>query len=478
MSETDLQLLERYTKERAEDAFAEIVRRHLNLVYSAALRQVRSTNVAEDVAQSVFADLARQAPSLASDTVLSAWLYQVTRRTAIDAIRRDARRQLREQVASEITAMNAIADQWSQIEPILDEAMDILDGPDRVAVVLRYFENKSFREVGNILGTSEEAARKRVTRAIDQLREFFSRRGTPVGATGLAVLISAHAVQSAPAGLINIVASGVLSGMGIATTAVTAKAIVMTTLQKTVIITALVATAGTGIYEARQASISRAKLNALKEQTTPIKEQNQELLRDHDESLMKATALRDELSRLNGQLAGLPRLRAEISQLRRELSALKSQSNQVDHAPGAYIARANIAFLGYGTPEAALESMCWASLNGTYDDLLASLAPGVAAEEMKDSRRRDYFEKIKGTLAQTYKGFQIVAKKLVAEDRVELKFKNDHDSTIDQVADVQHVLRCGIQPLLKVGTEWKLDGLPRSFEESWEAEGQIEKFAR
>ena len=130
MSDTDLQLLARYTRQHAEDAFAEIVRRHLDLVYSAALRQVRSPQLAEEVAQSVFTDLARTAHRLAPwdknerdgpetkknyptgrapDTILTAWLYEVARRTAIDVVRREARRQLREQVASEMNATNGEA---------------------------------------------------------------------------------------------------------------------------------------------------------------------------------------------------------------------------------------------------------------------------------------------------------------------------------------------------------------------------------
>ncbi len=137
MTETDLDLLARYTGQHAEDAFAEIVRRHLDLVFSAALRQVRSPQLAEEVAQSAFTDLARQAHRLAPGTVLTAWLYQVTRRTAIDVVRRESRRQLREQTACELTAMNATAlsgqnpmdadADWTHIEPLLDEAMDALD---------------------------------------------------------------------------------------------------------------------------------------------------------------------------------------------------------------------------------------------------------------------------------------------------------------------------------------------------------------
>jgi RNA polymerase sigma factor (sigma-70 family) len=166
MSDTDLELLARYARHRAEEAFAEIVRRHLDIVHSAALRQVRSPQLAEEVAQSVFTDLARDARRLAPDTILTAWLYRVTRRTAIDVVRREARRQLREQIATEMNAMNATAADWTHIEPILDDAMHALDETDRTAVLLRYFENKSLREVGQALGTSDDTAQKRVSRAV------------------------------------------------------------------------------------------------------------------------------------------------------------------------------------------------------------------------------------------------------------------------------------------------------------------------
>jgi RNA polymerase sigma factor (sigma-70 family) len=126
MSETDLKLLARYSRQNAEDAFSEIVRRHLDLVHSAALRQVRSPQLAEEVAQSTFLKLARHAPVFAPDTIVTAWLYQVTRREAIDVVRREARRQLREKIASEMNAMNANASDWIQIEPLLDEAMHAL----------------------------------------------------------------------------------------------------------------------------------------------------------------------------------------------------------------------------------------------------------------------------------------------------------------------------------------------------------------
>src|SRR6187455_3235006 len=147
MTRTDLELLEQYCQHGSEEAFTTLVHRHLDLVYSAGLRQVRSPQLAEEVAQSVFTDLARNAARLKPDTILTAWLYEVTRRTAINVVRGEARRQLREKIALEMNAMNANADDWTQIEPLFDEAMHALDDADRTAVLLRFFDNKTLREV-------------------------------------------------------------------------------------------------------------------------------------------------------------------------------------------------------------------------------------------------------------------------------------------------------------------------------------------
>src|SRR5882672_2508426 len=221
MTATDLNLLKQYARQNSEEAFATLVHRHLDLVYSAAIRQVRSPQLAEEVAQSVFTDLARSAGLLKPDTVLAAWLYQVTRRTAIDVVRRESRRQLREQIAVEMTDMNSTSSEWTQVEPLLDEAMDALDETDRSAILLRYFENKSLREVGQTLGTSDDTAQTRVSRAVERLREFFAKRGVTIGAGGLVVVISANAVQAAPVGLaVTITSATALTGTAVATTAI------------------------------------------------------------------------------------------------------------------------------------------------------------------------------------------------------------------------------------------------------------------
>src|SRR4051812_37571395 len=121
MTATDVELLRRFTRDQSQDAFTALVERHLGLVYYAALRQVRSPQLAEEVAQSVFTDLAQSVARLKPDTILTAWLYEVTRRTASNVVRGEARRQLREQIAFEMNTINAAAADWSQIEPLLDE---------------------------------------------------------------------------------------------------------------------------------------------------------------------------------------------------------------------------------------------------------------------------------------------------------------------------------------------------------------------
>jgi RNA polymerase sigma factor (sigma-70 family) len=337
MSGSDLELLAQYTRQQAEDAFAEIVRRHLDLVFSAALRQVRSPQLAEEVAQSAFTDLARQAHRLAPDTVVTAWLYQVTRRTAIDVVRREGRRQLREQVACELNAMNTTAADWTHIEPLLDEAMQALEETDRTAVLLRYFENKSLREVGQTLGTNEDAARKRVSRAVERLREFFAQRGVTVGASGLIVALSANAVQAAPVGLAVTIstAAAILAGTTLATTATTTatKVIAMTTLQKTLFGVTLAAAVGTGIYQARQNSRLGEEVQSLHQTLTPLREEVAQL-QTENERLSNLVAQARQPARLPvNQFNELLKLRGKAQLSSREIAELKAALAQGTRIP-------------------------------------------------------------------------------------------------------------------------------------------------
>lgn len=344
MSATDRELLRCYVRDHAEEAFAELVRRYLNLVYSAALRQVRAPQLAEEVSQSVFNDLARSASKLLDATkspaVLAAWLHQVTRRTAIDVVRREARRQLREQIATEMNALNAPDANWTHIEPLLDEAVSALDDTDRAAVLLRYFENKSLREVGQQLGVTDDAAQKRVSRAVERLREFFARRGVTVGASGLAVVISANAVQAAPVGLaFTISTAAVAVGTVVAATTFTTQTTMnwITVKSISAIVAAAVA-AGTGTYLVQQHNTDQLRVENQK-----LAAAQQSLLKERDEALGVAAANAEELKRRESDKAELMRLRGEVGQLRRQAKDngdLAEQNRQLREAFNALAQRA------------------------------------------------------------------------------------------------------------------------------------------
>ena len=255
------------------------------------------------------------------DTVLTAWLYQVTRRTAIDVIRRESRRQARERLAVEMAAMNTSAD-WSHIEPLLDDALETLDEPDRAAILLRFFENKSLREVGQSLGTSDDAAQKRVGRAVERLREFFSKRGVAIGASGLIVVISANAVQSAPLTLAGTISSAVLlAGTVHTSTAMTAtKAIAMTLFQKTLITATVTVIVGAGVYQAHQAAQLRQQVQTLQQQQAPLTAHIRQLQQERDNATDQVATLTEKVAKANNNDLELLKLRGEVGVLRQQLS--------------------------------------------------------------------------------------------------------------------------------------------------------------
>ena len=202
MSTDDMRLVREFAAHLSESAFATLVSRHTNLVYSAALRQTRDPQLAEEVTQVVFIILARKAASLGAKTILTGWLYRTAGYVSGSALKRELRRQHREQEAYMQSELDAQAGStWKQLSPLLDEAMLRLGQTDRDALVLRFFEGRSLNEVGHALGASEEAAKKRVNRALDKLRNFFAKRGVSSTTAIIAETISAHSVQAAPVAL-------------------------------------------------------------------------------------------------------------------------------------------------------------------------------------------------------------------------------------------------------------------------------------
>ena len=335
--QTDQQLLRAYTELQSEAAFAAIVQRYVDLVYSAAFRLSCDAHAAKDVTQAVFVVLAQNARQLTDRPALAGWLHGTARNLAVKVIRSDVRRRAREQEAAVMNKLLSAspdlsrrsqteADAWEHIAPHLDEALDQLDDTDHDAVLLRYFKNHDLRTVGATLGISDDAAQKRVSRAVERLREFFAKRGVTVGASGLAVVISANAVQAAPVGLaLTISTAAVLTGTTLATTAtVTAtKAIAMTALQKTITTATIAVLAGAGIYEARQASQLRDQVQTLQQKEGPLAALNAQLQGERDDATSKLAAQREENERLKRNTSELLKLRGEITLLRQQQSELE-----------------------------------------------------------------------------------------------------------------------------------------------------------
>ena len=206
----DWKLLQEYVERGSEAAFQGLVSRHVDMVHAAAVRQLRDSHLAQDVTQAVFILLARKAASLSSSVILSGWLYRTTAHVASRALRDRIRQQRREQEATMMITTEPADELWEKLAPHLDAAIGGLGSTDRDAVVLRFLQQRSFREVGDSLGVSEDAAKKRVTRALEKLRSHLTSRGIAVTGVALAGVFGSHACVAAPISVVAVVNAAVV----------------------------------------------------------------------------------------------------------------------------------------------------------------------------------------------------------------------------------------------------------------------------
>lgn len=391
----DIQLLRNYAEQRSEAAFAELVRRHVNLVYSCALRQTGNAHQAEEITQAVFIILARKAASLGAKTILSGWLYQTARLTAANFLRTERRRVFREQEAHMQSFLNDSSpdDNWPRIAPLLDGAMAELGARDRDAVVLRFFNEKSLAEVGVALGTSENAAKMRVSRALEKLRKLFLRRGVTMTTTSIAGALTANAVQAAPAKLALGVATAAGGGAMVAVSTLTLvkgvlNLVTISKLQLGAISAVVVAGLVTPL-------VLEHRVNArLRAENLALREQSQQSPATSTTPVM-AVVDPDEQERQRRERAELLRLRGEVGRLRaaeQELARLRAATlpaGKTASAPAASavteLPKESWTDAGFATPQAALQTRGWAVLNANRERFKESVLITDGAKKLLEA---------------------------------------------------------------------------------------------
>lgn len=444
---SDTELLRRFVDHRSEAAFAELVRLHLNLVYFAALRQVGGdTHRAQEVAQSVFTDLARKAPTLTNRTTLTGWLHTSTRFAAAKARRADFSRQQHEQ---EATTMNALLSEkesyihWERLRPMIDDAVHELEERDREAVLLRFFENRPFAEIGATLRLSEDAARMRVDRALEKLRAALGRRGVSSTSAALAAAFANQVCATAPAGLAGTITSAALAGRAAGGLAVAGAGLFMSNTSTAIVSVVALAAIGSIFLLWNRAQRTEVELAALAFERDTMRSQ---LLAEQQRArrfVQDIGALRNEVEMLNAKPVAVPapprpapappsEMVAAVEQLRRssmnhammnnlrQISAAVDQFNLRNHrpptsiqelvGPGKYIAALvpvngedySSLLMGVGQPLTVID------LNGeqvTYDPS----APKQAPRELTpaEQRVRDLANKMKTAVGKAVEAYGV-----------------------------------------------------------------------
>ena len=342
----DAALLRQYAATGAEEAFATLVRRNVDLVYATALRIVGDTDRAEDIAQSVFVALARKAGVLGDHPTLVSWLYTSTRYAALKSLRTERRRQAREQEAH--TMQQLLSPEpppdWEQLRPLLDDVLHELSEADRQAVLLRFFRGAAFAELAAVLRVNEGAARMRVERALDRMNRILAKRGIRSTASAVGVALAAQPTVAAPPALAASITGTALAG-AVAGSGAFATLFAMSKLKLALAAAVVAGGLATAFVEGRTYVSLRAQQHALAlEDPAPLEKKNQQL---------RAAAAR--LAEQNPDIAELNRLRARLDTLRARPPGV---TDDAFHAPRN---------LGRATPAAAIETFAWAIDHGDLD---------------------------------------------------------------------------------------------------------------
>ena len=354
------ELLAEYLRNGSEAAFREVVNRYLNFVYSMALRLVAGdTLLAQDVAQTVFINLARHAGGFSSAVSLGGWLHEHTFHVATKALRSERRRQAREQEAAQMSMLQETSGpNLAQAGPVLHEAIRQLGAEDQAAILLRFFEQRDFRSVGQALGSSEDAARMRVNRALEKLHGLLNQRGVTLSAAALAAGLATEAVTAAPAGLATVIAGTALAGAATGGTAVTAFKLMTLTKLKLALVGTVAAAA-----LAAPVLLQHQSLVQLREQNRVLQEQqvNAAQFALENERLSNVVAQANQAPALPpDQVRELLKLRGEVTSLRQQsqqLAQVQAENRQL-LAQQAVVRQQTAALQQAATAEVAARNEC------------------------------------------------------------------------------------------------------------------------
>ena len=392
MNLSDVHLLQRYARDRDEEAFTEIVNRHGGMVYSAALRQTAgNVHLARDILQIVFGDLARKAGAVSDNVVLAGWLHRATVLAAAHLKRREGRRQMREELAMRIEGSIATngPDDWRQIEPVVDQLLSNLNARDRDVLLLRFFQERSLKEIGEMIGCGESGASQRISRALEKLRHALARKGITCTSSALFSTLTVHASSNIPLGLLGAVAAASLAhaevaglcGVGLL------KVLTMTKLKYCVLSTLLVVGVVTPLIlqhrsvlrlqeenaaiRARIESAGHLQAEMLALSNTVAEAKRAEALKKSD--YLDLMRLRGEVGSLRSQLAASQSSRLNTNDANAARSEVSMNEQNVEAlAPGVFPA-AKWQDMGFGAPLNSAVTWLWAVRNGYAEQYSKSL---------------------------------------------------------------------------------------------------------
>jgi RNA polymerase sigma factor (sigma-70 family) len=472
----DFDLLHRYVNHRSEEAFRHLVERHLGMVFRTAQRALNDSALAEEVTQNAFIMLAEKGNSLQHPQVIAGWLYHTAKNLTMNVIRTEQRRRTREKTAAEMEVINAS----TQANPFLEQlepAMAELSNEERDALVLRFFEERSFKEVGSEMGVSEDAARMRVNRALEELRKVFGRRGMAMSASVLIGGLTATSATAVPTALASVITAAVAKSFtgGTVVTAVSwlnAKSIAA------IAAAMIFASGGTTLIYRQQLAQQRAA-------STRLAEQNQQLIQDRQVALATAEAKGQELITAQINQSELLKLRAEVTRLKAQSNTRRTSGKEPATAsiqlepqpaasPGTRLTKEMLSFAGYDTPEATLQSLNYGFVSGRLDVLTNAFGP-KEREDMQTAGGAENLKKAQEMMAQALVAYQIHGRKVLAGDKVEINYSME---MTPEFVKSGHIPPSFIIKMTKIDEAWTIDDSPDPTPKDWDKDGEIQWFGR